>query len=97
MRLFCPNCFSPIDSSDTFCMNCGTLLQVSPDGTSVSADITVYNCPFCGGLVGDFDKECSNCGFNYSMPQFNFTIVKPLVNSFIDLFDKLQLNLEKLP
>lgn len=97
MRLICPKCFAPIDPSDNFCMNCGTFLEVSPDGMSVGTDITVYNCPFCGGLVGELDNKCSNCGFNYSMPQFNFTIVKPLVNSFIDLFDKLQANLEKLP
>jgi len=98
MRLMCPKCFSEVDRSDSFCMNCGSRLEFSPDGLSVSTDMTVYTCLFCGALMDNINMPCSNCGFSFEVPKINYNIVKPLVNAFIDLFNKIQSKLcEKLP
>lgn len=98
MRLMCPKCFSPVDSNDAFCMNCGTKLEFGSDGISVSTNTTVYKCLFCGALMDDIRKNCKNCGFNLTGLKTNYKIVKPLVKAFADLFNKIQANIgEELP
>lgn len=57
MEIFCPNCFSVIESDDEFCPYCNELINAETELRESKKNI----CPVCGKENDIQAKKCDNC------------------------------------
>jgi len=60
---FCPQCKSPLSSTDKFCPNCGTKVEQEPQSSkSISPDAKSVVCETCGRANPVSSTVCEGCG-----------------------------------